>query len=281
MTTVGIVSPGAMGSALGRAWLAGGARVVATTAGRSDRTRGLADSLELLPDLASVVRSSDVVVSVCPPDQASAVLEDLLAQTETPSLVADLNAVSPRLVRALAATAEAAGTRLLDGAISGGPPRPGGDTMLYLSGPDAQALADLPAEGLRTRVVGDTVGSASAVKMCTASVYKGTTAIWIQALQAAEAHGVLQVVLDDLAEVFPDRVSAAGRTIASAASKSDRFVGEMDFIAETQGAVGLSPELFAGMAAVYGRLSRTPAARLTPEEAAAVTDLEAMLRRLR
>ena len=37
-----------MGSALGRAWAAGGARVVATVDGRSERTRELAHGLELL-----------------------------------------------------------------------------------------------------------------------------------------------------------------------------------------------------------------------------------------
>ena len=73
---IGIVSPGAMGSALGRAWAAGGAdrddsrgrpgsaRVVATVSGRSARTVALAEGLELLPDLAAVVAASDVVVSI-------------------------------------------------------------------------------------------------------------------------------------------------------------------------------------------------------------------------
>lgn len=41
-----------------------------------------------------------------------------------------------------------------------------------------------------------------------------------------------------------------------------------------------SPELFAGMAAVYARLSATPLAALTPEEARDLTDLEAVLARL-
>ena len=59
MTTIGIVSPGAMGSALGRSWAAGGARVVATLAGRSERTRRLAHGLELLPSLTEVVAASD------------------------------------------------------------------------------------------------------------------------------------------------------------------------------------------------------------------------------
>ena len=282
-TTLGIVSPGAMGSALGRAWAARGSRVVATTSGRSERTRGLTAGLELLPDLDAVVASSDVVVSICPPAAAEQVLTDLIAaaaRTGSAPLVLEANAVAPDLVESLAARAATAGLSLVDGSVSGGPPSPGGDTMLYLSGPRAAEVEALAADGLRRRVVGDRAGLASAVKMCTASVYKGTTAIWAQALQSAEALGVLDVVLEDLAEELPEQVAAAGRRIALAASKSARFVAEMEHIARTQGRAGTSPELFEGMAAVYRRLSATPLAALSPEEAQALTDLRDVLSRL-
>ena len=43
-------------------------------------------------------------------------------------------------------------------------------------------------------------GSASAVKMSTASVYKGSVALLTQALRAADHYGVLEHVLDDLGE---------------------------------------------------------------------------------
>jgi hypothetical protein len=57
--TIGIFSPGAMGGALGRAWQQGGARVVSTVAGRSTRTRSLADSLQLVPSLADGLCNSE------------------------------------------------------------------------------------------------------------------------------------------------------------------------------------------------------------------------------
>ena len=272
-----------MGSALARAWGAGGVRVLVTVAGRSERTRTLAEGLELVTDLDAVVTGSDVVVSVVPPGGATATMGDILEacrRTGARPLLADLNAVSPTTVAELAARAGSQGLDLVDGAISGGPPAAGGDTMLYLSGEKASVLADLAADGLRTRVVGPEPGSASAVKMCTASVYKGTTALWAQALQTAQAHGVLDVVLADLAEEFPAAAATAGRRIAVATSKSARFVGEMEQIAQTQGAAGASPELFTAMAAVYARLARTPLAALTPEQARDLTDLEDVLARL-
>ena len=58
MNTVGIVSPGAMGSAVGHVLAAGGARVVATLEHRSARTAKLAEGIELLPSLDAVVEAS-------------------------------------------------------------------------------------------------------------------------------------------------------------------------------------------------------------------------------
>ena len=179
--------------------------------------------------------------------------------------------------------AERAGDRglpFVDGSISGGPPEPGGDTLVYLSGEQAAWLAGLAADGIRPRVVGERPGIASAIKMCTASVYKGTTLVWLQALESAYRLGVLDHVLADLGEEFPDEVAGAARRLAMAASKSGRFVGEMEQIAATQESAGVGSALFAGMSAAYERVSCTPLGELTPEQARGLDDLSDVLRRL-
>ncbi len=174
------------------------------------------------------------------------------------------------------------GLDLVDGSVSGGPPTPDGDTMLYLSGARADDVARLGARGLRRRVVGDEPGQASAVKMCTASIYKGTTALWAQALQTADALGVLGPVLDDLEEELP----GAGRRAPGGGSPSrpPRAPGSSPRWTTSRrprAEAGASAELFEGMAAVYRRLPATPLAAVTPEEAAALTDLRDVLTRLR
>jgi 3-hydroxyisobutyrate dehydrogenase-like beta-hydroxyacid dehydrogenase len=264
MPTVGIVSPGAMGSAVGNALLRGGARVVTTAAGRSERTVGLARraELELLPDVGAVVQEADVVLSIVPPAEAEAVAAELGGAR----LFADLNAISP----ARAARISPA----VDGSISGGPPWQAGTTRIYLSGPRAGEVAALPFEGVQVVVVGDEPGLASAVKMSTASVYKGSTALLIQALRAAQHYGVLDHVLADL----DDLAENAGRRIGRAGSKSGRFVGEMQEISAAQEAAGLTPALFEAMAAVYADVAQTPLGRTAPEDASAV--LEEVLREL-
>ena len=97
---VGIVSAGAMGSALGARLRGGGVRVIVALDGRSARTRRLAAEagLEDVGALASLLREAEVVLSVVPPEAAvgfaSAIAE---AAAGASPVVADLNAVSPAL----------------------------------------------------------------------------------------------------------------------------------------------------------------------------------------
>jgi 3-hydroxyisobutyrate dehydrogenase-like beta-hydroxyacid dehydrogenase len=282
MTTIGIVSPGAMGSAVGAAYAAGGARVVATLAGRSARTRGLAESagLELLPDLDEVVRHADVVVSIVPPEHALAVAGDIGAaarRADADPLVADLNAIAPATARELALRLAGSGLDVVDGSISGGPPSAGGSTRIYLSGARAAELAGLPAPGIDARIVGGGVGLASAVKMSTASIYKGTNGLLAHALLSARANGVLDHVLDDLRDGFPELADGAARSLARSATKAHRYVGEMEEIAATQAEAGLPRELFDGLAAVYAALATTPLGRESPESIAADIGLDEVL----
>jgi 3-hydroxyisobutyrate dehydrogenase-like beta-hydroxyacid dehydrogenase len=265
---VGVVSPGAMGSAMGAALVHGGARVVATVEGRSDRTARLATraELELLPDLTSVVRAADVVLSIVPPEVAPAVAADVLRSASPGSLLVDLNAIAPGTARNIAGAAAARGHDVVDGSISGPPPWKPGTTRIYLSGARASEVAELPFDGVDTIVVGADVGSASAVKMSTASVYKGSTAILAQALLSARRNGVLEHVLEDLRLGAPELVARVERRLAGSATKAHRYVGEMHEIASTQDDAGLEPSLFEAIALVYARLAEAPLARGNPEE---------------
>jgi 3-hydroxyisobutyrate dehydrogenase-like beta-hydroxyacid dehydrogenase len=264
MATVGIVSPGAMGSAIGGALLRGGARVVATVAGRTGRTARLARAagLELVPGLAQVVAAADVVLSIVPPDQAEAVAAELARAR----LLADLNAVSPATARRISPE--------VDGSISGPPPHEPGTTRIYLSGPRAAEVAALPFDGVEVIVVGADVGAASAVKMSTASVYKGSIALLAQALRAGGHYGVVEHVLSDLGEL----ADGAGRRIARSAAKADRYVGEMHEISASQAAAGLDPALFEAMARVWAEIARTPLGSVAPEDAG--SDLHEVLQLL-
>jgi 3-hydroxyisobutyrate dehydrogenase-like beta-hydroxyacid dehydrogenase len=228
-------------------------------------------------NVAAVAAQSDVVLSVVPPGQAVAVAE---AVAGTRMLV-DLNAVSPMTVDRVSHALTGSGTELVDGSISGPPPWRPGTTRIYLSGPGAERVAALGFDGVDLRVVGDKLGTASAVKMSTASVYKGTALLLIQALASADRNGVLAEVRDDLERSFPELMDGIERYLASSASKAHRYVAEMHEISATQGAAGLPPEVFEAIAAAYEQVSASPAGTITPEQAAAVASLGDVLAQIR
>ncbi len=269
-----------MGSAVGWALREGGVEVVTTLDGRSERTARLAREagLERVPDLDAVA-GADVVLSIGPPGEAEAIATAIAAaalRTSSRPLVADLNAISPDTARRIESALGSDGLDLVDGSISGPPPLRPGTTRIYLSGPRAGEVAALPFSGVDVIRVGDEVGTASAVKMCTASVYKGTVALLTQALLTARANGVLEHVLDDLGEL----AEGAPRSIARSATKASRYVEEMHEIAATQAAAGLTPALFEAMAEVYGALAERPATRASPESVGADVELDRVLRDL-
>lgn len=279
---IGLVGSGSMGSAIAAGWVAAGVEVVTCLDGRSPRSRGLAEAAGVtsLPTLADVVSSSAFVVSVVPPGAALAAARSIeAAAAGSVPVVVDLNAVAPSTLAQVAAAL--AGFDLVDGSISGSPPRPGVPVRVYLCGPSAESFAAVPNALLDVVVLDGPVGSASALKMCTASMYKGTHALVMQALITADTYGVRDQFLADTAQAWPDDVPGWHTGVAIAASKAWRFVDEMHEIAATQRSAGLPDALFEGVAQAYERAARTPLGRTPLEDVDRSASVSAVLDGLR
>ena len=271
-----------MGSVLGARLRDGGARVVVALDGRSKRTRRLAAEagLEDVRTLEALLSAATVVLSVVPPGAALDVAGAIAsAAGNARPLVADLNAVAPATVKRAAALLDERGIEMVDGSISGPPPHEAGTTRVYLSGRRAEEIAALPLEGVERVVVGEDVGLASAVKMCTASVYKGRVALLAQALRAASAYGVVEHVLDDLVGTGLADRRRTGATLGRASAKAWRYVAEMEEIAAAQAGADLTPDLFAAFAKVYAELAERSFAE-SPEDVADDAALWDVLERL-
>jgi 3-hydroxyisobutyrate dehydrogenase-like beta-hydroxyacid dehydrogenase len=239
--TVAILSTGEMGAAVGRRLRLQGLRVVTSLQGRSARTgeRALDAGIEDVGPLADAVRVADLVLSILPPGQALALARAV--GRDAAALYADCNAISPETA---VQVGEAVGRRYVDVGIIGAPRAP----RLYGSGPHAPELARLP---LDVRVLEGPVGQASALKMCYASLTKGLIALLTESLVTAEAAGLREALGLELADSQPGLLVAAQQGVPGMLPKAYRWVAEMEEIAATFAARGLTPRMLEGAADVY------------------------------
>jgi 3-hydroxyisobutyrate dehydrogenase-like beta-hydroxyacid dehydrogenase len=214
----------------------------------------------------AVLRGSDVVLCICPPDAALDMAEALAAQGFAGTYV-DANAVSPATARRIASTVTRTGAVFVDGDLIGGPPRPGGKTRLYLSGPTADEVVQLlSGPGLEAVAIGDDVAAASALKMCYASWTKGSAALLLAIRAVARELGVEDPLLAEWDRTQPG-LRERSEGAAGSVPKAWRFVGEMHEIAATFGAAG-QPDGFAlGAAEIYSRLTEFKDAGASLDEA--------------
>ncbi|GLV60163.1 6-phosphogluconate dehydrogenase [Dictyobacter sp. S3.2.2.5] len=270
--TVGILSPGDMGHAIGGVLRQAGLRVISCLRDRSPRTRELASQAGIV-DVESdeaLVREADIVLSVLVPARAVATAERIavaVRATGARPLFADCNAISPRTMQAINQIVTESGADVVDIGIIGGPPR-GKDsgTRLYASGPRAAEIAALNNYGLDIRVLGDRVGQASGLKMCYASITKGLTALATEALTAGQALGIGEALTGELKMSQATLLSMFERQIPGMPPKAYRWVGEMEEIAQTFGDLGLPPQMLQGAANVYRLVEQTELGAEIPEQ---------------
>lgn len=269
--TVGILSPGDMGHAIGGVLQRHGMRVITNVRDRSERTRSLAmvAGIQEIPDDEMLVREADVVLSILPPAQAYHCAERIAAAlraTGAALLFADCNAIAPRTALTLDQLITGAGGSFVDVGIIGGPPRIGeqGGPRLYASGPRATDLALLSNYGLDMRVLGERSGQASGLKMCYASLTKGLTALATESLVAAQALGLQEPLIAEFQEL--PFFKTIQRLVPGMPPKAYRWVGEMEEIACTFSDLGLPPQMPEGAAALYRFIEGTVLGREVPEQ---------------
>ena len=268
--TLGILSPGDMGHAIGARLHRHGLRVITSLAGRSARTVRLAQEAGILdvPDDAAIVRESDILLSILPPARAYTCAERIAAalrQTGASLLFVDCNAIAPSTAQSIDHLITEAGGSFVDAGIIGGPPRLDGQgPRLYVSGSRAADVAQLQTYGLDVRVLGPHSGQASGLKMCYASVTKGLTALMTEALVASQALDLQEALLAEFQEL--PYFSASRRSVIGMPPKAYRWVGEMEEIARTFADLGLPPQMHQGAASLYHFIEGTILGTETPEQ---------------
>jgi len=277
--TIGIVSMGDMGHAVGRTLRTGGHRVLTALDGRSARTQALAEAagVENVGSLWALVTQADLVLSILPPAAATDFAESIAAQmqaTNSRPVFVDCNAIAPATARSIGDIISAADATFIDGGIIGAPPGRSAPTRIYLSGPDATQLESLARPDMLIRTVSAEIGAASGLKMFYAALTKGTMTLDTLVLLGARQMGLSAPLLQEFSDSQPAALKRMEASVPWLAADAERWVGEMEEIAKTFSDVGLTSAMHQGASAVFQLLAASALSSETRETADRTRSLE-------
>ncbi len=270
ISTVAILSPGDMGHAVGQRLKEHELDVITCLAGRSERTRALAEKagIQDVATMEELVEQADLIMSMTVSAAVPSLcrqVADVIRATGADTLFAECNAISPQLTREMEPIITNAGGRFVDVSIIGGPPRPGYCPHFYVSGSQAPNFAEVGRFGLDVRLLDGEVGQASGIKMCYAAMTKGSWALYSQLLIAAELMGLTEPLLAEFQSGQSSVLERMTRTIPTVPPRARRWVSEMEEIRDTFDHLGLTPLIFQGVSDIYRFMGDTPLGEEFPE----------------
>lgn len=268
---IGLMTPGDMGQGVAMQIQSRGYTVCTALDGRSARSRQLAREAGLtdVGTIAQLVTECDAVLLIMDPGAALSFarqVAEALRTTGRKTLVVDCNAIAPPTMQEIAGLIVQAGGRCLDAGIVGPPPRGKAKITLFVSGPGAEDMSQIAGPQLAVTVMSKRIGDASALKMCSGALTKGTQALWLEVLIAAQRLGVHEFLEQEVqagprAEIY----AWVQGQLAIMAPKAYRWVPEMHEVSRTMKAAGITPQVFEGVAAICDYVGATALGQETPE----------------
>ncbi len=149
---------------------------------------------------ADALQHADIILSLVTADQAVPAAEEYAPLMPKGAFWCDMNSVAPDTKRKAAKAVNAAGGRYLDVAVMAPVDPARLNVPLLFAGEGALDAMMLMRElgFAKTRVVGDAIGQASAIKLCRSIMVKGLEALSAEMVLAASSAGVLDEVLASL-----------------------------------------------------------------------------------
>ena len=260
--TVGIMSPGDMGSGVGGVLRQHGLRVMTALDGRSEGSvqRAAEWGIEDAGSLDDLVRACDLILSILVPSEALSFAQDVaesIVRTDSTVAVADCNAVSPASGVEIGEIITAAGGRFIDGGIIGGTPRNGAVPRIYASGEHASILGELDGKGITVPVLDGPIGRASGLKMCYAAITKGTNALYAATLMTAKSLGLYENLVQEMLGSKAETL-AAMEGVKAISARAFRWIGEMEEIAATFEEAGTTRMIHMGAAETFQQIADSP-----------------------
>lgn len=235
MTRVAVVSPGALGAAVGKALASAGHTVRCDVGGRSAATQRRCADAGFIPcgSFREAVLESEILLSLVPPDQAVAVscqFRQCMAGAPSgagPRIYIDANSISPRTGAVVRRSVSNSGADAVKASFFGPASSLGKDNVVVLSGKSAGEAAALFAGLIDTVVAGEDFAAAAAVKMSMSIMTKTTPVLFLESMSAAAAGGQLGVTLELFQRLYPGMAGFLERTLPTYPRHVGRRLFEM------------------------------------------------------
>lgn len=241
---VAVIGLGRMGRSIAQRLVKDGMAVIGWT-----RSGSASKEFPVAPSLQAAAADADVLILSLFDDHAvRSVLEQLASLDMTGRLLVETSTVSPNVVRDMENSIEAAGGRIIDAPISGGPEMVAAGTIgLYLGGADEDIARFMPlASRLSNRVlpVGP-LGAGAAAKIVNNTALAGAFHAIVDAIQLGHAMGLqLDTMLAFLKE--------SPATTPMFRARIPKMTGEDDTVGFTIEAVLKDNALFLQAAEAFG-----------------------------
>jgi 3-hydroxyisobutyrate dehydrogenase-like beta-hydroxyacid dehydrogenase len=226
-------------------------RLFAVAGSEPQRTVRARSFLTAAGCMAEAVAGSAIVISAVTAGECAAAAAEAAAALARGTFYLDLNSVSPGTRAEAAREVEAAGGRYVEAAVMSpiNPLRIA--APVWLGGVHAREFLPL-ARSLGfagSAVYSDRLGEASAAKMCRSVIVKGMEALLAESLLTARRHGVEDVVLASLRDLFPveDWPRLARYMISRSLQHGRRRAEEMREAARTVAEAGFEPWMSRGI----------------------------------
>ena len=208
------------------------------------REHAARQGVEWLESHAALAAKADLIVSAVTASQAVPVARACAPTLRAACWFLDFNSASPGAKQRAAALIDGAGGRYVEGAVMTSMPPYRIKVPLLLGGAGAHDLAPLlQTLGFDAKLASETLGVASATKMCRSVMIKGLEAMVIESLTTARAYGVEDAVLASLHETFPgiDWEKQAAYFFQRVIEHGRRRSEEVREVAQTVREAGLTP----------------------------------------
>lgn len=197
---------------------------------------------------ATAVRDTEMVIAAVTAASSYEAAQSVALHLPGRPFYLDVNSVSPGRKKATA-TLLGNSVRYVDVAIVSAIHPARHKSPMMLAGPHAaEAEPLLAALGMNTRIVGDEIGAAAAIKMIRSVMIKGIEALTLECFLAASRAGVIDQVAESLHNNYPgvDWVKMSGYNIERMVSHGIRRAAEMREVADTLRELDIDPLMTAG-----------------------------------